>query len=246
MPACGAAVEPLPGHRVGEPEVGTAVDDHDLLSQLRGDRAGLAVRQGQEDHVVAGQGLDGGLLEDPLGQRHEVRLEAAERLRRVGGTGQRADLDLGVGQQQPQQLTAGVPAGSGDRDPGPGHVHDYTYVCMCMQTRVASVGRRTSSAAGVMPTMPAEFPTYLDHIRTESARFREVLADCDPSARVPACPDWDAADLLWHLAGVQVFWAKVVRHRPGRARRRSTSRSPSGPSPTPSCSRPSTTSPTPW
>ena len=59
-----------------------------------------------------------------------------------------------------------------------------------------------------------EYPTYLDHIRTESARFRAVLADCDPSARVPTCPDWDAADLLWHLAGVQLFWAKVVRHRP--------------------------------
>ena len=59
-----------------------------------------------------------------------------------------------------------------------------------------------------------EYPTYLDHIRRESARFREVLADCDPSARVPSCPDWDAADLLWHLAGVQLSWAKVVRHRP--------------------------------
>jgi uncharacterized protein (TIGR03083 family) len=31
---------------------------------------------------------------------------------------------------------------------------------------------------------------------------------------VPTCPDWDAADLLWHLAGVQLFWAKVLRHRP--------------------------------
>jgi uncharacterized protein (TIGR03083 family) len=59
-----------------------------------------------------------------------------------------------------------------------------------------------------------EYPTYLDHIRRESARFREVLTDCDPSARVPSCPDWDAADLLWHLAGVQLSWAKVVRHRP--------------------------------
>jgi len=58
------------------------------------------------------------------------------------------------------------------------------------------------------------YPTYLDHIRTESARFREVLTGCDPSARVPTCPDWDAADLLWHLAGVQLFWAKIVRHRP--------------------------------
>jgi uncharacterized protein (TIGR03083 family) len=59
-----------------------------------------------------------------------------------------------------------------------------------------------------------EYPTYLDHIRSESARFREVLAAADPAARVPACPDWDAADLLWHLAEVQLFWSRVVRLRP--------------------------------
>lgn len=59
-----------------------------------------------------------------------------------------------------------------------------------------------------------DFPGYLEHLRTESARFRDVLADCDPAARVPACPDWDASDLLWHLAGVQWFWASVIRDRP--------------------------------
>lgn len=61
---------------------------------------------------------------------------------------------------------------------------------------------------------PLSFPVHLEHLRTESARFREVLAACDPAARVPACPDWDAADLLWHLAGVQAFWAEVIRTRP--------------------------------
>jgi uncharacterized protein (TIGR03083 family) len=55
---------------------------------------------------------------------------------------------------------------------------------------------------------------YLDHIRAESARFRAVLADCDPAARVPGCPDWDAADLLWHLTTVQRFWAGRVADRP--------------------------------
>ncbi|RYP86035.1 maleylpyruvate isomerase family mycothiol-dependent enzyme [Nocardioides guangzhouensis] len=57
-------------------------------------------------------------------------------------------------------------------------------------------------------------PAYLDHIRTESRRFREVLAGCDPAARVPSCPGWDAADLLFHLAGVQRFWSTIVRQRP--------------------------------
>jgi uncharacterized protein (TIGR03083 family) len=59
---------------------------------------------------------------------------------------------------------------------------------------------------------------YLDHIRTESARFRAVLVGCDPSARVPACPDWDAADLLWHLGEVQWFWSQVIDNRPAAPR----------------------------
>lgn len=55
---------------------------------------------------------------------------------------------------------------------------------------------------------------YLDHIRAESARFRAVLADAAPTTRVPSCPDWDAGDLLWHLATVQWFWATTVTDRP--------------------------------
>jgi uncharacterized protein (TIGR03083 family) len=59
-----------------------------------------------------------------------------------------------------------------------------------------------------------EFDDYLRHLRTESARFREVLSECDPRARVPSCPDWRAADLLWHLGGVQHFWGSIVIDRP--------------------------------
>lgn len=55
---------------------------------------------------------------------------------------------------------------------------------------------------------------YLDSLRRESRRFRDVLAGCDPAARVPSCPDWDAADLLWHLTTVQLFWERIVRERP--------------------------------
>ena len=55
---------------------------------------------------------------------------------------------------------------------------------------------------------------YLEHLRTESRRFREVLADCEPTTRVPTCPDWDAGDLVWHLAGVQWFWSQRITHRP--------------------------------
>ncbi|MFC4786104.1 maleylpyruvate isomerase N-terminal domain-containing protein [Nocardioides sp. MAHUQ-72] len=59
-----------------------------------------------------------------------------------------------------------------------------------------------------------EFADYLRHIRDESRRFRDVLASCPASARVPSCPDWESSDLLWHLAEVQRFWAEVVRTRP--------------------------------
>lgn len=59
------------------------------------------------------------------------------------------------------------------------------------------------------------YDAYLQHVRAESDRFREVLADCDPDAPVPSCPEWTAADLLWHLgADVQHFWAWIVTHRP--------------------------------
>jgi uncharacterized protein (TIGR03083 family) len=56
--------------------------------------------------------------------------------------------------------------------------------------------------------------TYLQHLRDESRRFRDVLAECDPTADVPTCPEWRADDLLWHLAEVQAFWTWVVGHRP--------------------------------
>ena len=59
-----------------------------------------------------------------------------------------------------------------------------------------------------------DFPTYLQHIRDESQRFRDVLADCDPTAAVPSCPDWRADDLLWHLGEVQHWWTWMVTNRP--------------------------------
>jgi uncharacterized protein (TIGR03083 family) len=54
---------------------------------------------------------------------------------------------------------------------------------------------------------------YLDHLTRESRRFVGALAEADGAARVPSCPDWDADDLLWHLAEVQWFWGTIVRER---------------------------------
>jgi uncharacterized protein (TIGR03083 family) len=54
---------------------------------------------------------------------------------------------------------------------------------------------------------------YLDHLARESARFAAALRDSPPDARVPTCPDWNADDLLWHLAEVQWFWGTIVREK---------------------------------
>jgi uncharacterized protein (TIGR03083 family) len=56
--------------------------------------------------------------------------------------------------------------------------------------------------------------TYIQHLRSESQRFRDVLATCDPRADVPTCPEWRADDLLWHLGEVQHHWTWVVTNRP--------------------------------
>jgi uncharacterized protein (TIGR03083 family) len=48
-------------------------------------------------------------------------------------------------------------------------------------------------------------------IRTEADRLAEVLAAADPEARCPTCPDWSAADLLWHLTEVHTFWAGILQ-----------------------------------
>lgn len=52
--------------------------------------------------------------------------------------------------------------------------------------------------------------TYLDLLADQTARFARVAATAPPDAAVPSCPDWDAADLLWHLAEVQFFWARIA------------------------------------
>lgn len=55
---------------------------------------------------------------------------------------------------------------------------------------------------------------YVAHISAESTRFRDVVAATASHARVPACPDWTADDLLWHVAEVQWFWGTVIASRP--------------------------------
>ena len=51
---------------------------------------------------------------------------------------------------------------------------------------------------------------YVDIVARESARFAEAAQIGDLEARVPSCPDWNLADLIWHLAEVQDFWGAIV------------------------------------
>jgi uncharacterized protein (TIGR03083 family) len=52
--------------------------------------------------------------------------------------------------------------------------------------------------------------TFVELVRDESRRLRDVLADVDLDAAVPSCPGWSVADLLAHLAEVQDAWAQVA------------------------------------
>lgn len=55
---------------------------------------------------------------------------------------------------------------------------------------------------------------YVSHLIVESQRFLDVLRAGPADRAVPSCPDWTAADLLWHLGGdVQHFWAQIVSSR---------------------------------
>jgi uncharacterized protein (TIGR03083 family) len=58
-----------------------------------------------------------------------------------------------------------------------------------------------------------DFADYLDSLAADSARFDHVLRRTPSQTPVPTCPDWTAADLYFHLAEVQAFWARIVGRR---------------------------------
>jgi uncharacterized protein (TIGR03083 family) len=64
-----------------------------------------------------------------------------------------------------------------------------------------------------------ELDEYLPVLERADARFAEAAAAAvlakGWTAHVPGCPGWRLADLVWHLAEVQNFWAWVVRTRAG-------------------------------
>jgi uncharacterized protein (TIGR03083 family) len=58
---------------------------------------------------------------------------------------------------------------------------------------------------------------YLPELERTNQRFADAAAEAvlgrGWAASVPGCPGWRLADLVWHLAEVQHFWAWVVRTR---------------------------------
>ncbi len=53
---------------------------------------------------------------------------------------------------------------------------------------------------------------YIEAIRDESALFAQLVETAAPDSVVPSCPGWSVADLTWHLAEVQYFWASIVEN----------------------------------
>lgn len=56
---------------------------------------------------------------------------------------------------------------------------------------------------------------FIAAIREQSERFLDAVAVAAPDDPVPSCPGWSVTDLVWHLAEVQHFWARVASGRPG-------------------------------
>lgn len=54
---------------------------------------------------------------------------------------------------------------------------------------------------------------HLDGWRTEAARVANLLADADLDTRVPACPDWDVADLAFHIGWVLDRFRRIAGNR---------------------------------
>ena len=51
------------------------------------------------------------------------------------------------------------------------------------------------------------------HLRTDSVRFLEVVADHGFEHTVPSCPEWNLGDLAWHLGNVWGFWGRIVAEK---------------------------------
>ena len=87
-----------------------------LAAMYRRGTSRIGLMPAAADDVVPRQHLGRRRLERQVPQRAQMRLVGDERFPRAGVGGDGADLHLGVGGEQPQDLTAGVAGGAGDGD----------------------------------------------------------------------------------------------------------------------------------
>ena len=76
----------------------------------------LPMGQRQDDDVVPREHLGGRLLDRQMRQRAQVRLVLDQRLPRGRMRRDGADLHIGMGGQEPKDLTAGIAGCAGDGD----------------------------------------------------------------------------------------------------------------------------------
>lgn len=64
------------------------------------------------------------------------------------------------------------------------------------------------------------------------AKYSAILADAaggNLAARVEHCPDWDVADLVWHVANVHWFWTTIAQELPPEPPKRARPERPATP-----------------
>jgi uncharacterized protein (TIGR03083 family) len=54
---------------------------------------------------------------------------------------------------------------------------------------------------------------FLATVHDESTALLATARGANPDATVPGCPEWNTADLVWHIGEVHDFWGWVVRER---------------------------------
>ena len=92
-----------------------------MVRETRGQLRGLAVRERGEEQVGVGQDVRVRAGEDGVveaGIPGQLRVRRRHREAGAAVRGERADLEVGVTGQQPEQFAARVAAGPRDRNPG--------------------------------------------------------------------------------------------------------------------------------
>ena len=96
--------------------VRAGVDHEGRVGERLGVLAGLPVRQGEEDDVVAREDLGRRVLQREVRERAQVRLVLDEGLSRVRVRGDGADLDVGMCGEDAEDLAARIAGCAGDGD----------------------------------------------------------------------------------------------------------------------------------